>query len=117
AVSLPMPPRIPVTFGAGGRAVALDAQVRLREWSLSTGFAQSAPVSGNNASATLDWTPTPGDGRESVAVNLLLYYDIDFYRRGTDELWREDGMPLRYENLSTHFPIGMFFLAVEEPAS
>jgi hypothetical protein len=116
AVSLPMPPRIPVTFGDGENAVALDAQVRVREWSLSTGFAQTAPVSGNNASATLEWTPEPGDGRESVVVNVLLYYGIDFYRRGTDELWTEDGMPLRYEHLSTYFSLGMFFLAVEEPA-
>lgn len=117
AVSLPMPPRIPVTFAGGGDAVPLDAQVRLREWSLSTGFAQSEPVSGNNASALLEWRPEAGDGREAVSVNLLLFYGIDFYRRGTDKLWTEDGMPLRYENLSTHFPVGMLFLAIEEPAS
>ncbi len=114
AVSLPRPPRIPVTFGTEDDAVALDVQVRLREWVLSTGFAQSDPVSGNNAAATLEWTPEPGDGRESVAVNLLLFFDLDFYHRGSDELWTEDGMPLRYENFSTHFPVGMYFLPVEE---
>lgn len=116
AVSLPMPPRIPVTFGAGDQAVALDAEVRLREWALSTGFAQTDPVSGNNASATLTWTPETGDGREAVAVKLLLFYALDFYRRGTDELWTEDGTPLRYETLSTHFPVGTYFLPVEESA-
>ncbi|MFW6341948.1 MAG: hypothetical protein ACOC00_02865 [Halothiobacillaceae bacterium] len=115
AVSLPMPPRIAVTFRDAQGAVSLDAQVRLREWALSTGFAQTQPVSGNNAAVTLEWTPEPGDGRESVGLNLLLFYEIDFYRRGTDEPYTEEGQPLRYENFSTFYPIGQLFLPVEQP--
>ncbi|MGC9456635.1 MAG: hypothetical protein ACP5DC_03840 [Halothiobacillaceae bacterium] len=114
AASLPMPPRIPVTFGSGDEAVALDAEVRLRHWTLSTGFAQTDPVSGNNAAAVIEWVPEAGDGRESVGLNLMIEYEMIFYRRGTDEPWTEDGVPLRYQHLSTHFPIGMFFLPVQE---
>ncbi len=114
-VSVPMPPRFRVMFPSPQGAASLDAEVRVKHWMLSTGFMYSPRVRGNNAATSISWVPEPDEHTESFSLELITNYSIDFFKAGTDEPLVEDGIPLRYDPMTTYFTLGFFFLPLKEP--
>jgi hypothetical protein len=42
----------------------------------------------------------------------VVFYSLEFFKR-TGEPWGNDGAPLRYENMSVSFPVGVYFCPVK----
>jgi hypothetical protein len=90
----------------------LEGRVAVKKWFFTTGSAVSREVAGSGGSASLSWTPEKGKTPESFALDLVMFYTLEFYKRGTMELWLDAGAPVRYENMSVSFPVGVYFCPV-----
>jgi len=42
----------------------------------------------------------------------VISYSLDFYKRGTGEVWLDGGAPVRYSDMSVTFPVGIYFCPV-----
>ena len=109
SVSLAPIPPVPVSMPDTPR---LEGRVAVKKWFFTTGSAVSREVAGSGGSASLSWTPEKGKTPESFALDLVMFYTLEFYKRGTMELWLDAGAPVRYENMSVSFPVGVYFCPV-----
>ncbi|MCF7936009.1 MAG: hypothetical protein K9L28_06700, partial [Synergistales bacterium] len=115
-LSLPAIPRIPLSMtDSRGDPVRLDAQVTVRGWFLTLGTASGPRESGNSGRTTVVWTPPKG-AADAFAANLVMMYSLEFYTRGTRELWLDGGSPVVYENLSVSLPVGTVFCPPGDPS-
>jgi len=88
----------------------LEGRVTVTKCFFTTGFLSSTSISGSSGSASVSWTPgKDAQVPESFSVDLVMYYSLDFYKRGTQEPWLDSGVPVRYDNLSVSFPVGICF--------
>jgi hypothetical protein len=90
----------------------VEARIAVRHWFFTTGSQSSPSVQGNGGSASVSWTPEKGKTPESFAMDLVVFYSLEFFKR-TGEPWGNDGAPLRYENMSVSFPVGVYFCPVK----
>lgn len=90
----------------------VEARLAVRNWFFTTGTQSSASVQGSGGSASVSWTPEKGKTPESFALDLVVFYSLEFFKR-TGEPWGNEGAPLRYENLSVSFPVGVYFCPVK----
>ncbi|MBL3539336.1 hypothetical protein [Aminivibrio sp.] len=90
----------------------VEARIAVRHWFFTTGAQSSPIVQGNGGSASVSWTPEKGKTPESFAMDLVVFYSLEFFKR-TGEPWGNDGAPLRYENMSVSFPVGVYFCPVK----
>ena len=113
SVALDAIPPVPVAMP---ETPPLEGQVRVTKWLVTTGFRTSPEMGGSSGSASISWTPgkdtKDANIPESFSVDLLMYYSLDFYKRGTQEPWLDSGVPVRYDNLSVSFPVGICFFPV-----
>jgi len=111
SLSVSLAPIPPVPFTVPG-IPRLEGRVAVTKWFFTTGSAVSPEVSGSGGSASVSWTPEKGKTPESFALDLVMFYTLDFYKRVTMEPWTEGGAPVRYENMSVTFPVGVYFCPV-----
>ncbi|MDK2959237.1 MAG: hypothetical protein PWP47_1281 [Synergistaceae bacterium] len=90
----------------------VEARIAVRHWFFTTGAQSSPIVQGNGGSASVSWTPEKGKTPESFAMDLVVFYSLEFFKK-TGEPWGNDGAPLRYENMSVSFPVGVYFCPVK----
>jgi hypothetical protein len=90
----------------------VEARMAVRNWFFTTGTQSSSSVQGSGGSASVSWTPEKGKTPESFALDLVVFYSLEFFKR-TGEPWGSDGAPLRYENMSVSFPVGVYFCPVK----
>ena len=90
----------------------VEARMAVRNWFFTTGTQSSSQVQGSGGSASVSWTPEKGKTPESFALDLVVFYSLEFFKR-TGEPWGSDGAPLRYENMSVSFPVGVYFCPVK----
>lgn len=111
SVALDPVPSVPISLP---EIPPLEGRVRVTKWFFTTGFAASPEIGGSAGKASVSWTPKKSTKiPESFSVDLAMYYSLDFYKRGTEEPWLDSGVPLRYDNLSVSFPVGICFLPLE----
>ncbi len=111
SVALDAIPSVPVSLP---ETPPLEGRVGVTKWFFTTGFTTSPEVRGSDGKASVSWTPgRDANIPESFSVDLVMYYSLDFYKRGTREPWLDSGVPVRYDNLSVSFPVGMCFLPPE----
>ena len=90
----------------------VEARMSVRHWFFTTGTQSSPSVQGSGGSASVSWTPEKGKTPESFALDLVVFYSLEFFKR-TGEPWSSDGTPLRYDNMSVSFPVGVYFCPVK----
>ncbi|MEA4881702.1 MAG: hypothetical protein VB045_09550, partial [Synergistaceae bacterium] len=113
AVSLGNVPPIRLFMrGEGDLPEPVEGRITVRQWFFTTGTLTSPSVPGSSGSASLSWTPEKGKTPESFALDLVMFYTLEFFKR-TGEPWSSDGSPLRYDNLSVSFPVGIYFCPVK----
>ncbi|NLO57977.1 MAG: hypothetical protein GX110_04495, partial [Synergistaceae bacterium] len=117
SVSLGSIPPIALNMrGAREEMESVEARMHVKEWFFTTGTMSSPYVRGSGGTASVSWTPEKGKTPESFALDLVMFYTLEFVRRDGRQ-WEEGwvplgGKPLRYENMSVSFPVGMYFCPV-----
>ncbi len=103
--------RIPPVRVSMPETPPLEGRVKVIRWFFTTGFLTSSEQRGSSGRASLSWIPGK-DAKvpESFSVDLMMHYSLDFYKRGTQEPWLDSGVPVRYDNLSVSFPVGICFV-------
>ena len=108
SVHLDTVPPVPVSLP---ETPPLEGRVKVQKWFFTTGFLSSPEISGSSGKASVSWVPGK-DAKipDSFSVDLVMYYSLDFYKRGTQEPWLDSGVPVHYDNLSVSFPVGICFV-------
>jgi hypothetical protein len=109
ALSIPPIPPVPVSMPG---TPPLEGRVTVRRWFFTTGHLSSREVSGSGGTASVSWTPEKGKTPEAFSLDLVISYSLDFYKRGTGEVWLDGGAPVRYSDMSVTFPVGIYFCPV-----
>ena len=102
--------------GAREQMESVEARMHVKQWFFTTGTMSSPYVQGNGGTASVSWTPEKGKTPESFAVDLVMFYTLEFFRQDGRQ-WEDGwvplgGVPLRYDNMSVSFPVGVYFCPV-----
>ena len=102
--------------GAQERMESVEARINVKQWFFTTGTMSSPYVQGSGGTASVSWTPEKGKTPESFAVDLVMFYTLEFFRQDGRQ-WEDGwvplgGVPLRYDNMSVSFPVGVYFCPV-----
>ena len=95
-----------------GKTEGVEGRIAVRQWFFTTGTLSSPYIPGSGGSASVSWTPEKGVTPESFALDLVMFYTLEFVKK-SGEPWNSEGVPLRYDNMSVSFPVGIYFCPVK----
>ncbi|MGI6782884.1 MAG: hypothetical protein ACOX5A_01545 [Aminivibrio sp.] len=107
----PIPPIEMTAVNQSGERERVLAKIAVKEWFLTAGGLTSPRVQGAGGQASVSWTPRRGEGVESYALDLVMFYSLELLK--ADGSGWKDG-PVRYDNLSVTFPAGFYFCPVRD---
>ncbi|HQH79331.1 MAG TPA: hypothetical protein PK535_10210, partial [Synergistaceae bacterium] len=112
-VTLPSVPRIPLSLpGPLDILRPVECQVELSRWFMLVGDQKSPEFSSGRG--TLSWTPKSAS-EDAFGIDLALPFSLTFFDPATGDVLKEGGVPLKYENFTAIFPLGVFFCPEKKP--
>ena len=86
----------------------VEGRITVQQWFFTTGTLSSPYGPGSGGSASISWSPEKGKTPESFGLDLVMFYSLEFFKT-SGKPWNSEGVPLRYDNMSVWFPVGIYF--------